>query len=412
MSQALELLLGILAAAGGFVEIGQFTFAVHAGSAFGFHLLWVVALGTTGIVVYGEMAGRIAAVRRQPVFQLIRERAGLSAGLVTLLAANLVSVMTCAAEIGGIALVWQLLQGWPYRALVVLAFVALVGVLWWFSFGAIERVFGLLGLLLLVYVATAAALKPDWGAVARGLVPGRPPASANAGTLRYAYDAVALLASIMMPYAITLRATGAIEGRCKPSDLALNRTSLLVGSVLGALVCAALVVVGAQALRPQGIDARLPGAAVLAAADAFGRAGLLAALLGLLFAFAGAATETTLSGAYNTAQFFGWSWGKFRRPREAGRFHLAWFVLLALAALVILTGIDPVRLVEYAILCAVVTLPFTCFPILVVAADRRLMGGHANGRLANTLGWGFLALGTLAALAAIPLLILTQGGRP
>jgi Mn2+/Fe2+ NRAMP family transporter len=411
MSRALELFLGVLTAVGGFVELGQLTFAVNAGSTFRFDLLWVVALGTTGIIVYCEMAGRIAAVRRQPVFRLIRERAGLTAGLLTLLATNVVGVMTCAAEIGGIALVWQLLQGWPYRVLVVLAFVALVGVLWFFSWRAIELVFGLLGLLLVVYVAAAVALKPDWGAVARGFVPRLPAPSAHASTALYAYDAVALLSAIMMPYEACFYASGAIEDRWKPRDLALNRVVVVAGSLLGSLVCAALVVVGAQALRPQGIDAQLPGTAALVAADAFGRWGLLVALLGMLFAFAGAAVESTLSGAYDTAQFFGWSWGKFRRPREAGRFHLAWFVLLALAALVILTGIDPVGLVQYAIVCAVVTLPFTFFPVLVVAADTRLMGAHANGRVANALGWIFLALSTLAALAAIPLLILTHGGR-
>ena len=59
MSRALELFLGVLTAVGGFVELGQLTFAVNAGSTFRFDLLWVVALGTTGIIVYCEMAGRI-----------------------------------------------------------------------------------------------------------------------------------------------------------------------------------------------------------------------------------------------------------------------------------------------------------------------------------------------------------------
>jgi hypothetical protein len=39
------------------------------------------------------------------------------------------------------------------------------------------------------------------------------------------------------------------------------------------------------------------------------------------------------------------------------------------------------------------------------------MGKNANGALANILGWFYLVLLTLAALAAIPLLILTHGGR-
>jgi manganese transport protein len=156
MKKWVEIFLGILTAMGGFVEVGELVFSVNAGARFRFSLLWVVALGTVGIIVYCEMAGRIAAVRGQPVFNLIRERAGLNAGLVTLVAANAVNLLTCTAEIGGIAILWQLFSGWPYRWLVVLALLFLLSVVWVLSFEWIERVFGLLGLLMCVYLLTAA----------------------------------------------------------------------------------------------------------------------------------------------------------------------------------------------------------------------------------------------------------------
>ena len=89
----LELFLGILTAMGGFVEVGELTFAVNAGAKFGYSLLWIAGMGTVGIIVYGEMAGRVAAVRGQPVFNLIRERGGFDAGLVTLTAATAVNVL-------------------------------------------------------------------------------------------------------------------------------------------------------------------------------------------------------------------------------------------------------------------------------------------------------------------------------
>src|SRR5436190_24236115 len=107
----LEIFLGILTAMGGFVEVGELTFMLNAGSHFGYSLLWVVALGTVGIMVYGEIAGRIAAVHAQPVFNVVRERAGLRLGLLTLVAATLVCLLTCAAEIGAIAMLWQLASG-------------------------------------------------------------------------------------------------------------------------------------------------------------------------------------------------------------------------------------------------------------------------------------------------------------
>ena len=116
MGQFAEIFLGILTAMGGFVEIGELTFTLNAGVRFDYQLLWVTLLGTVGIMVYCEMAGRIAAVKHRPVFSLIRERAGVNAALLTLVAAALVNLLTCAAEIGGVALLWQLLSGAPYRA--------------------------------------------------------------------------------------------------------------------------------------------------------------------------------------------------------------------------------------------------------------------------------------------------------
>jgi manganese transport protein len=49
--------------------------------------------------------------------------------------------------------------------------------------------------------------------------------------------------------------------------------------------------------------------------------------------------------------------------------------------------------------------------MLLVAGDERVMGRHKNGRTASILGWLYLALTTVAALGAIPLLVLTHGGQ-
>src|SRR6476646_270501 len=74
----LELTLGIMTAVGGFVDISELVFAAQAGSIFGYALIWVFAFSTVGILAFGEMAGRVAAVAQQPVFNLMRHRLGLT----------------------------------------------------------------------------------------------------------------------------------------------------------------------------------------------------------------------------------------------------------------------------------------------------------------------------------------------
>ena len=57
-----------------------------------------------------------------------------------------------------------------------------------------------------------------------------------------------------------------------------------------------------------------------------------------------------------------------------------------------------------------VALPLTYFPILVVANDPEYMGDDVNGRVRNGLGVVFLVIIVVAAVAAIPLLIVSGMG--
>jgi len=411
MSKYLEIFLGILTAMGGFVEIGELVFTVNAGVKFGYSLLWMVAVGTVGIIVFAEMSGRIAAVTSQPVFYFIRQRAGYGAGLLTLLAANIASLLTCAAEIGGIAILLKLLFGGNYFLLAAAALVFFLLVVWFLSFQAIERIFGLLGLMMLVFVLAGFWFGPDWQKMAAGFVPNVPQLEHSSDYLVYAYFAVALLSSIMLPYETYFYASGGIEDGWNPSSVTENRFIVIVGFTLGALLAVGLILCGALYFQPLMIEPQLPGTAALAPASVLGKWGLTIALLGMFFAFSGAAIENALTGAYNLSQFFGWNWGKYRVPKDAPRFHLAWMAMFVLATLIVLTGVDPVEIVEYSIIFSIVILPLTYLPMLLAARDKDYMGPYANGWIAATLGWTYFALICIAALAAIPLLIVTHGGR-
>jgi manganese transport protein len=403
----LEVFLGVLTALGGSVEVGQLTFSLNGGAKFGYALLWVVALGTIGIIVYAEMAGRIAAVAKKPVFSIMRERHGLALGMLSLISAALVNLLTCSAEIGALAMLLKLATATPYRLAVLITFAVVAASMWFLSFKAIERVFGLMGLFMLVFIYAAIALKPNWEHVAAGFVPSIP----QENRLLYAYYVVAMLSAILLPYEVYFYSSGGIEDRWKPSDLAINRFVSISGFTLGSVLGAALIITGVEVFAPQQVDVELTGTAAIPAVLVLGKWGLALALLGMFAAYAGAAIETAFSNGYNIAQFFGWPWGKIERPRHAALFTLSWIATLLLAVAIIETGVDPIDVVQYSIIFSVVILPLTYLPTLLVARDRQIMGRYANRALADVLGATFLVLITVAAVAAIPLLILTHGGK-
>lgn len=407
MKKVFAIALGILAAIGGFVDIGDIVFNVAAGATFGYQLLWAVCIGVGGIVTYAEMCGRVAAVSEKAVFDVVRERLGFSAGLVALAAGQLVNLLTLAAEIGGVALVLQLLSGLSYRALLVLGVLALAAVLWLMPFGWIERVFGYSGLALLVFAVAAVKLNPDWGQVARGFVP-------DAGTgdpVVYGYYVVGLIGAAMIPYEVYFYSSGAVEERWRPKDLGVNRANAIVGYTLGGILSFALMISAGAYLLPEGIAAEHLGTVALVAQGPLGQVGLVLALVGMLFAISGAAIDSAFSGAYNVAQFFGWEWGKYRHNAGAPRFTLAWIVMLVLGFLIVVTGVDPIMVTELSVIFSVVALPLTYLPILLVANDKAYMGRYANGVVGNIFGIFYLVVIVAIAVAAVPLLIASNMGQ-
>ena len=407
----LELTLGIMTAVGGFVDISELVFAAKAGSTFGYALIWVFAFSTIGIIIFSEMSGRVAAVGKQPVFNLMRHRLGLKLGLVTLAASVVANLITCAAELGGTALILNYLTGAPYRLLAVAITAVMIASIWLLPFKWIERVYGLLGLFMLVFVAALVAIHPPWDQLARGFVPQVPAGLSTKEMLKFGYFVVAIISAVMFPYEVYFYSSGGIEEEWSLKDLATNRVTAILGMGLGSMLAIAILANSAQLFGPANVDPSIPGTAALQAAIPFGKWGLIIALLGMFFAVAGAAVETCLANAYSISQFFGWIWGRHKKPWEAPRFTLTWIILFALGLVIVLTGVDVMTLVEFAILFSILVLPLTYLPLLLLAGDKKYMGQYVNGPIAKALGWIYFAVITIAALAALPLYLLTSGGN-
>src|SRR5436190_1858723 len=283
--KVLQIALGVLAAVGGFVDIGDIVVTRQAGATFGYQLLWAVVVGAVGIIVYAEMSGRVALVANRPVFETVRDRLGFAVGFATLLSSSLVTLLTCCAEVGGVAYALRLLSGFEVRPMVVVSAVVLILSVWVLPFEGIERVYGFGGLLLLAFVAATLASAPDWGAIGAGLVPNRPDSDS---WLIWAYFVVGVGSASLMPYEVYFYSSGAVEEGWTPhAEHGLNRITAIVGFGLGAILAMAIMAASAQVLQPAGIEPEFLGTVALVAGQPLGELGLLAALLGMFFAIGG-----------------------------------------------------------------------------------------------------------------------------
>lgn len=408
MKRLFAVALGILTAIGGFVDIGDLVTNAVVGSRFGLGLAWVVLVGVVGICVYAQMSGRVAAVSGRATFEVIRERLGPRAGLANLTASFLITLLTVTAEVGGVALALQLATSvGPGWWIPVAAFGVWI-VVWRAKFDLLENVTGLLGLTLIVFAVALFMLSPDWGALAeQALAPTIPDGEPVA---TYWFFAVALFGAAMTPYEVFFFSSGAVEEGWTREDLATSRANVLVGFPLGGLLSIAIAGCAAVVLLPESIAVTSLSQVVLPVAQAGGMLALSFAIVGILAATFGAALETTLSTGYTLAQYLGWSWGKFRRPAQAARFHVAMIVVLLIAVGILATGVDPIAVTEISVVFSAVALPLTYLPILLVANDPEYMGEHVNGRGMNAIAMVYLVIIVVAALAAIPLLVVTGAG--
>ena len=409
MKKLFAIALGILTAIGGFVDIGDLVTNGLVGSRFGLSLAWVVLVGIVGICVFAEMSGRVAAVSGRATFDLVRERLGPRMGLANLLASMAVTLLTFTAEIGGVALALELATNVnPYLWIPVVGAAVWV-VLWRVKFSMLENAFGLAGLALVVFAVAVWQLGPDWADLWRQA--SRPLVPHDESHATYFYYAVALFGAAMTPYEVFFFSSGGVEERWTSRDLGTMRANVFVGFPLGGALSIAIAAAAAIVYLPQGVQVETLGQIGMPVGLALGQLGLAFALIGFFAATFGAACETGLSVGYSIAQYLGWQWGKYVEPMRAARFHTVLLLSTIIGVGVLLTTADPIMLTEYSVVFSAVALPLTYFPILVVANDRTYMGRHVNGRLANTLGSIYLVVVMVAAVAAIPLMIVTRAGQ-
>ena len=214
----------------------------------------------------------------------------------------------------------------------------------------------------------------------------------------------------MTPYEVFFFSSGAVEEKWKKKDISQSRINVLVGFPLGGILSIAIAACAAIVLLPRGIEVTTLAQVALPVAEAGGKVALAFVIVGMVAATFGAALETTLSSGYTLAQFFGWSWGKFRRPAQAARFHVTMIVALLIGVGVLATGVDPIAVTEFSVVFSAIALPLTYLPILIVANDKQYMGDEVNGKATNTVAMVYLVIILAASVAAIPLMIVTGAG--
>jgi len=399
VSKLFEIALGIVTGIGGFLETGSLATAAQAGAAFGYQLAWAIALGTICIAFLIEMAGRLAAVSHHTLPDAMRERFGVAFFVLAFAVVSLVSFLVLASEIGGVCLALQFASGVSFRWWAPLVAALAWLLLWKGTFGMIEKGVSLLGLVTLAFVVGALRLHPSPGEVAASLLPSLP----THEPAKYWLTAVSIVGASVSPYLFYFYSAGAVEDEWDESYLGMNRVVSGLGMGFGGVVAVAVLVCAALVLHPLGIRVDRYEQIPLLLTTPLGRTGFILFIAALAIACFGAALEIALQLGYLAAQGFGWRWSENLRPRDTARFSLVYTVALPLASLVILAGVDPLKLTILSMALTALSLPITVVPLLVLMNDPVYLEDQGNGWVSNAAVLGISILACVVALVAIPL---------
>jgi Mn2+/Fe2+ NRAMP family transporter len=402
VKKILQITLGIVTSVGGFLEIGSVTTAAQAGAAFGYQLLWAILLGTLCLIFLVEMSGRLSAVSKHTIVEAMRERFGFPFFFIVLVGMVLVAFLVLIAELGGIGFSLQLLTGigFPWWAIPVSLLVWVL--MWKGTFGLIENGASLLGLVTISFVVAAIRLHPDWSGVAAGLLPAMPQSS----KAHYGFIAVSIMGASISPYLMYFYSSGAIEDKWDESYVGVNRFIAGFGMTFGGFLSMAVLVAAALALQPRGIQVDDFHQGALLMTTALPRWGFYLFAISMLFACFGAALEVSLAIAYFFAQGFGWNWGEDLEPSKDARFSFVYTIIILLAAIPLLFGIDPVKVTIMSMALTAATLPLAIIPFLFLMNDPIYMGKHRNGWLSNSVVAIIIVISFVLAVISIPLQII------
>ncbi|HET8633418.1 MAG TPA: divalent metal cation transporter [Gemmatimonadales bacterium] len=404
MKRILEIALGIITGIGGFLEAGSLATAVQAGADFRFELIWAIVLGAACLAFLVEMSGRLAAISKHTVADAVRERFGFRFYLIAIIIMQLVMLLVLAAELGGVAIALQLVSGVSYRWWTIpVALVAWV-LLWRGTFGLIEKGVSVLGLVTLAFVVGALQLHPPLDDVARGALPHLPSGDAA----HYWFLAVSILGASISPYLFAFYAAGAVEDRWDVSHLNINRVTAGFGMGFGGIVAIGALVTAGIVFHPAGIEVKSYEQLPVLLTTALGDWGFPLFVASLGIACFGAAQEIALTSGYMLAQGLGWQWSENLQPAEDARFSLSYTVMIALATIPALAGVDILKLTNISMVFSAASLPIVVGPMLIIMNDKRYLREYGNGWFSNTMVALIIALAFVLAIVSVPLLL--KGG--
>ena len=379
-----------------YVDPGNFATNVSAGAKFGYALLWVVLLANLMAMVIQYLSAKLGVVTGRNLAEQCRDRFPRPVTWGLWVQAELIAMSTDIAEIVGAAIALNLLFDVP-----LLAGGAIAGMVAFALLGLQSRgyryyelvIAALPGIILLGFLYQLLAIGPSAEGAVAGLVPSF--ASRESGLL-----AVGIVGATVMPHAIYLH-SALTQGRIPRANdeerrqtLRFMRFDIAVALGLAGLINMTMLAVAAKLFHSGGttqietLEQAHAGFGTLVGGGA-----ALAFAVALLASGASSSSVGTYAGQVVMQGFV-----TFRIPLMVRR-----AVTLTPALIILALGVSPTAALVISQVVLSFGIPFALVPLVLLTADRKVMGVHVNRR-----GLTVLASILVTLISALNVFLLQQ----
>ena len=383
----------------GYMDPGNWATDIAAGSAFGYKLLFVVGLASLAGMLFQALSVRLGLISGLDLAEASQRRFSPAVNHMLWLLAEIGIIACDVAEIVGTAIALKLLFGLPLLAGIVasLGLTVLMLSLERHGLRFLEAAIALLVLTVIGCLVFEVLLaRPDWLAVAGGLVPDH----AVFATPGAAVLAVGIIGATVMPHNLYLHGALVKRHRLAEGNKATLKAATADSNValIGAFtVNAAILILAAATFHATGQQdiAGLADAQSLLA-PILGPAAAVVFALALLIAGQNSTVTATLAGQVVMEGFTG-----FRLSPALRRLITRAIAILPAAAITAIGGEHGAEsLLVFSQVVLSLQLPFAVVPLVLFTADRRIMGNLPAPRW-MTVGGALLSLSLIAANATM-----------
>ena len=321
-------------------DAGSIITAAQSGAEWGYQLLLLQFVLMPILYIVQELTVRLGIVERKGHAQLIREHFGKGWAWLSVATLVLACVGALLSELSGLAGV-GLLLGVPTPVTMSLIVVVLIFMAYRGSYLAVERIAIAVGAFEFVFLLVAWQANPELSVLASEAVDiaWREP--------KYLYLVAANIGAVIMPWMVFYQQSSVVEKNLTLDDLPAARLETAFGAVVTQIIMAAVLVATAATLGTAGHAGSLDTVQQISQAITpyLGQVtGKLLFGLGLSGAAVVATIVVTLTAARTLSEVLGSTHSLEHEPHEAPWFYGIYTATLIVGGLIVVSGINLVRL--------------------------------------------------------------------